>query len=130
MSDTEECDDLSNSMSSIHSIIEKLSHESKTIYSKALKISTLIEHPEINMWTEEFQMDERAYKWAKKNLVPRKCCMWQIHRTLLESAKKDKRISRGYQVRLLQEEADIMELPFDTPISVWKVLGKLPRFFR
>jgi hypothetical protein len=55
--------------------------------------------------------------------------MWQIHRTLLEAAKKDKRIGRGYVVRLLQEEADIMELPADEPISVWQVLGKIPRFF-
>lgn len=127
MSDSE--DDLTDSMSAIHSMIEKLSHESKTIYSKALKISALVENPEMDIWAEEFQMNERAYKWAKKHLVPRKCSMWQIHKTLLESAKKDKRISRGQQVRLLQEEADIMELPCDEPISVWQVLGKLPRFF-
>jgi hypothetical protein len=127
MSDSE--DDLSDSMSTIHSMIEKLSHESKVIYSKALKINALVEHPEIDVWTEEFQLNERAYVWAKKHLVPRKTTMWQIHRTLLESAKKDKRISRGQQVRLLQEEADIMELPSDELISVWQVLGKLPRFF-
>ena len=47
----------------------------------------------------------------------------------LEAAKKDKRIGRGYVVRLLQEEADIMELPADEPISVWQVLGKIPRIF-
>ena len=127
MSDSE--DDLTDSMSTIHSMIEKLSHESKVIYSKALKINALVEHPEIDVWTEEFQLNERAYVWAKKHLVPRKTTMWQIHRTLLESAKKDKRISRGQNVRLLKEEADIMELPSDEPISVWQVLGKLPRFF-
>jgi hypothetical protein len=127
MSDSE--DDLTDSMSSIHSLIEKLSHESKTIYAKALKINALVEHPEIDVWTEEFQLDERAYKWAKKHMVPRKTTMWQIHRTLLEAAKKDKRIGRGYVVRLLQEEADIMELPADESISVWQVLGKIPRFF-
>jgi hypothetical protein len=127
MSDSE--DDLTESMSSIHSLIEKLSHESKTIYAKALKINALVEHPEIDVWTEEFQLDERAYKWAKKHMVPRKTTMWQIHRTLLEAAKKDKRIGRGHMVRLLQEEADIMELPADEPISVWQVLGKIPRFF-
>ena len=127
MSDSE--DDLSDSMSTIHSMIEKLSHESKVIYSKALKINALVEHPDIDVWTEEFQLNERAYVWAKKHLVPRKTTMWQIHRTLLESAKKDKRISRGQQVRLLKEEADIMGLPSDEPISVWQVLGKLPRFF-
>jgi hypothetical protein len=127
MSDTE--DDFSDSMSAIHSLVEKLSHESKTIYSKALKINALVEHPDIDIWTEEFQLNERSYKWAKKHLVPRKTTMWQIHRTLLESAKKDKRISRGQMVKLTQEEGEIMELPFDKTISVWQVLGKLPRFF-
>jgi hypothetical protein len=127
MSDSE--DDLTESMSAIHSMIEKLSHESKIIYSKALKISALVENPEMDIWTEEFQLNERAYKWAKKHMVPRKTTMWQIHRSLLEAAMKDKRISRGHQVRLLQEEADIMELPADELISVWQVLGKIPRFF-
>ena len=75
MSDTDECDDLTTSMSSIHSMMEKLAHESKTIYSKALKINALVEHPEIDIWTEEFQLDERAYKWAKHRMVPRKTTM-------------------------------------------------------
>ena len=128
MSDSENSD-FNEPMSAIHSLIEKLSHESKTIYSRALKISALVEHPEINAWTEEFQLDERAYKWAKKHLVPRKTTMWQIHRTLLETAKKEKRISTGQRVRLLEEEAEIMGLPHNEPISVWQVLGKIPRFF-
>jgi hypothetical protein len=127
MSDTE--DDFSEPMSAIHSLVEKLSHESKIIYSKALKINALVEHPDIDVWTEEFQLDERAYKWAKKHLVPRKTTMWQIHKTLLESAKKDKRISTGQKVRLTDEEAEIMELPPNQLITVWQVLGKLPRFF-
>ena len=122
-------DDFSDSMSAIHSLIEKLSHESKTIYSKALKINALVEHPDIDIWAEEFQLHEHSYKWAKKHMVPRKTTMWQIHRTLLESAKKDRRISRGQLVKLTQEEGEIMELPFDKAISVWQVLGKLPRFF-
>ena len=130
MSDSEDCDDLTDSMSSIHSLIEKLSHESKTIYAKALKINAIVEHPEIDIWAEEFQLHERSHKWAKKHMVPRKTTMWQIHRTLLESAKKDKRVSRGYMVRLVQVEADIMELPADEPISVWQVLGKIPKFFQ
>lgn len=128
MSDSDNSD-FDEPMSAIHSLIEKLSHESKTIYSRALKISALVEHPEINAWTEEFQLDERAYKWAKKHLVPRKTTMWQIHRTLLETAKKEKRISTGQRVRLLEEEAEIMGLPHNEPISVWQVLGKIPRFF-
>ena len=128
MSDSENSD-FNEPMSAIHSLIEKLSHESKTIYSKALKISALVERPEIDAWTEEFQLNERAYKWAKKHLVPRKTTMWQIHRTLLETAKKEKRISTGQRVRLLEEEAEIMGLPHNEPISVWQVLGKIPRFF-
>jgi len=128
MSDSDESD-LCDSMSTIHSLIEKLSHDSKTIYSKALKISTLVENPDLDVWAEEFQLDERAYKWAKKHMVPRKCSMWQIHRTLLESAKKEKRISRGQMVKLTQDEGEIMDLPFDKAISVWQVLGKLPQFF-
>jgi hypothetical protein len=121
--------DFNEPMSAIHSLVEKLSHESKTIYSKALKISELVEHPDINIWAEEFHLDERAYKWAKKHLVPRKTTMWQIHRTLLETAKKEKRILTGQKVRLLEEEAEIMELPFNQPISVWQVLGRIPKFF-
>lgn len=129
MSDTESDNELTDSMSQIHSFIEKLSHESKSIFSKALKISTLVENPELDLWTEEFQLNERAYKWAKTHLVPRRCSLWQIHKTLLESAKKDKRIARGHLVRLTKDEGEIMDLPFDEHISAWKVLGRLPRFF-
>jgi hypothetical protein len=60
MSDSE--DDLTDSMSAIHSLIEKLSHESKSIYSKALKISAFIDNPNINIWIEEFQLHENAYE--------------------------------------------------------------------
>jgi len=128
MSDSDNSD-FDEPMLAIHSLVEKLSHESKTIYSKALKISALVQHPEIDAWTEEFQLNERAYKWAKKHMVPRKTTMWQIHRTLLETAKKEKRISMGQKVRLSEEEAEIMELPVNEPITVWQVLGKIPRFF-
>jgi hypothetical protein len=128
MSDSDNSD-FDEPMLAIHSLVEKLSHESKTIYSKALKISALVQNPEIDAWTEEFQLNERAYKWAKKHLVPRKTTMWQIHRTLLETAKKEKRISMGQKVRLSEEEAEIMELPVNEPITVWQVLGKIPRFF-
>jgi hypothetical protein len=128
MSDSDSSD-FNDPMLTIHSLVEKLSHESKTIYSKALKISALVQNPEIDIWAEEFHLHERAYKWAKKYLVPRKTTMWQIHRTLLETAKKEKRISMGQKVRLSQEEAEIMELPINETISVWQVLGKIPRFF-
>jgi hypothetical protein len=129
MSDTESDNDLTDSMSSIHSLIETLTHESKKIYANALKISSLFEHPDLDLWTEEFSLDERAYKWAKKHMVSRKCSLWQIHRTLLESAKKDRRLMRGHQIRLTREEADILDLSATDPISAWQVLGRLPRFF-
>jgi len=124
-----ESNDLMDSMEKIHSYIETLAHESKKIYAKALKINTLIEYPDLDLWSEEFQLNERAYKWAKHNMVPRKCSLWQIHRTLLESAKRDKRISRGHIVRLLEEEALILDLPSNHPVSVWQILGRLPKFF-
>jgi len=128
MSDSES-DDLSDSMSTVRSFIEKLTHESKKIYANALKISSIVEHPDLDLWTEEFSLNERAYKWAKKHMVSRKCSLWQIHRTLLESAKKDKRLARGQMVKLTQEEADILDLTATEAISVWQVLGRLPRFF-
>jgi hypothetical protein len=55
--------------------------------------------------------------------------LWQVHRTLLESAKKEKRLSRGHLVILKQEEAEIMDLTFTEKVSVWQLLGRLPRFF-
>lgn len=128
MSDNES-DDLSDSMSTVRSFIEKLTHESKKIYANALKISSIVEHPDLDLWTEEFSLNERAYKWAKKHMVSRKCSLWQVHRTLLESAKKDKRLARGQMVKLTQEEADILDLTAAESVSVWQVLGRLPRFF-
>ena len=128
MSDSES-DDLSDSMSTVRSFIEKLTHESKKIYANALKMSSIVEHPDLDLWTEEFSLNERAYKWAKKHMVSRKCSLWQVHRTLLESAKKDKRLARGQMVKLTQEEADILDLTAAESVSVWQVLGRLPRFF-
>uniref|UniRef100_A0A6C0ANX4 Uncharacterized protein n=1 Tax=viral metagenome TaxID=1070528 RepID=A0A6C0ANX4_9ZZZZ len=129
MSDTESDNDLTDSMSNIRSFIETLTHESKKIYANALKISSLVEHPDLDLWTEEYSLHERAYKWAKKHMVSRKCSLWQIHRTLLESAKKEKRLARGHLVKLTQDEADILELSPNESIPVWQVLGRLPRFF-
>jgi hypothetical protein len=128
MSDSES-DDLTDSMTGIRSFVEKLTHESKKIYANALKISSIVEHPDLDLWTEEFSLNERAYKWAKKHMVSRKCSLWQVHRTLLECAKKDKRLARGQMVKLTQEEANILDLSATEPVSVWQVLGRLPRFF-
>ena len=127
-SEYESTNEINESMKIIHSCIEQLSHSSKVIYAKALKINSLLEHPDLDIWTEEFLLHERAHKWAKRNMVPRKCSLWQVHKTLLESAKRDKRIARGSMVRLLKEEYEIMDLTEDS-VSAWIILGRLPRFF-
>jgi hypothetical protein len=127
-SEYESTNEINESMNIIHSCIEQLSHSSKVIYAKALKINSLLEHPDLDIWTEEFLLHERAHKWAKRNMVPRKCSLWHIHKTLLGSAKRDKRIGRGSMVRLLKEESQILDLT-EEPVSAWTVLGRLPRFF-
>lgn len=132
MSDSEfeeDLDNVSDSLQKIHEHVENLSHVSKHIYSRALRVHQLTENPDLDLWAEPFRLHERAYKWAKKHLVPRKCSLWQVHQTLLESAKKEERVFAGQKVLLSQEEADIMGLPFDGPISVWLLLGNLPKFF-
>ena len=132
MSDSESevsLQEVSETMHSIHKHIEQLSHVSKHIYSQALSISQRIENPSLDLWAEPFELHERAQKWAKKHLVPRKCSLWQIHTTLLESSKKEKRVFYGHRVQLSKEEGEIMDLPIEEPISVWMVMGRLPRFF-
>jgi hypothetical protein len=129
MSDTSDDEGIDGSMGTIRSCIERLSHESKKLYTNALKVYNAVEHPELDLWSEIFQLDERAYVWAKRHLVGRKASLWQIHQTLLESAKTEKRIRPGNLVILTKEESEIMDLPEGKDISVWLVLGKLPRFF-
>jgi hypothetical protein len=120
---------LSESMGTIHNLVEQIAHDTKHLYAKALKLHTDVEHPDLDLWTGIFKLHERANKWAKHHMVARKCSLWQIHRTLLESAKRDNRVFRGQQVRLLKDEAEILDLPENHPVSVWMVLGRLPRFF-
>jgi hypothetical protein len=133
MSDNESFDedlnDTSECLQNIHKHMEELSHLSKHIYSRALRVQQLTENPGLDLWAEPFKLDERAYKWAKAHLVPRKCSLWQIHQTLLESARKEERVFVGQRVSLAQDEADIMGLPCGVPISVWLVLAALPKFF-
>jgi hypothetical protein len=129
MSDTSDDEGIDGSMGAIRSYIERLSHDSKKLYTNALKVYNAVEHPELDLWSEIFQLDERAYGWAKRHLVGRKASLWQIHQTLLESAKTEKRIRPGNLVLLSKEESEIMDLPEGKEISVWLVLGKLPRFF-
>ena len=58
--------------------------------------------------------------------------VFQVHQLLQEIIKKENRIitsSKGLLVKLSSMEADILDLPVDEPLSIWVVLGKLPRFF-
>jgi hypothetical protein len=122
-----ESEDLSDSIQVIHQHVEKLAHLSKHIYTRALRVHKLTEHPEIDIWAEPFKLHERAAKWAKRNMVASKCSLWQVHETLLESAKKESRL-QGSHVVLSLEEVAILDLP-EGLNPVWTVLGKLPRFF-
>jgi hypothetical protein len=88
----------------------------------------LVEHPEMDIWVQPFKLHERARSWAKKNMVASKCSVWQVHETLLQSAKKDERIT-GDGVNLTVAESEILDLPIDETHGVWKILGRLPRFF-
>lgn len=130
MSDSEsevDLNEVSSSLDLVHQHIEQLSHLSKHIYTRALKVYQLVEHPEIDVWAQIFKLNDKAKVWAKRNMVSRKCSLWQIHETLLESAKKEGRIRDG-KVTLTSVEADIMELP-EGAQEIWTVLGRLPKFF-
>ena len=122
-------ENVSESLQKIHQHMEALFHDSKHLYSRAVRIQQLTENPALDLWAEPYKLHERAYKWAKKHMIPRKCSLWLVHQTLLESAKKEDRVFVGQQVRLSEEEAEIMGLPANHHISVWLVLGRLPRFF-
>ena len=130
MSDSEsevDLDEVSNSLHLVHQHIEQLSHLSKHIYTRALKVYQLVEHPEIDIWAQTFKLHDRSKIWAKRNMVSSKCSMWQVHETLLQSAKKEGRIRDG-KVTLTPMEAEIMDLSEESH-EVWTVLGRLPRFF-
>jgi len=130
MSDTESTtSDVSESLSKIHEHVEQLAHISKHMYSRALRVYQQLEHPELDFWAEPFKLHERAHRWAKQNMVASKCSLWEVHEALLKSAKRDNRVFRGHLVRLLDTEAEIMDLPANHPVSAWMVLGRLPRFF-
>ena len=126
---SEELDILSESLETIHDHVEKLAHLSKYLYSSALRIQQMTEHPNLDLWSEPYKLHERAQAWAKSKMVASKCSLWEVHQTLVESAKRENRVFYGHMVRLTDEEATIMELPANHTISVWLVLGKLPRFF-
>jgi arabinogalactan endo-1,4-beta-galactosidase len=123
--DTEHVDD---SIKKIHQYVEQIAHDAKHLYSKALSLHQLVEFPEMDIWARPFKLHERARGWAKKNMVASKCSLWEVNKTLMESAKKEGRLTADRKVRLTKLEAAIMNLP-ETPLSIWLVLRKLPLFF-
>jgi len=130
MSDSEsDASHVSDSLEKVHHHVEKLYHLSKHIYTRALRVSHLIDNPELDLWTESFTLHERARPWAKKNMVASRSSLWQVHETLLTSAKKEGRIKKDNQVILNELEAEILDLACGPPIAVWTILGRLPRFF-
>jgi hypothetical protein len=120
---------VSDSLEKIHHHVEKLYHLSKHIYTRALRVSQLIDNPELDLWTELFSLHERARPWAKKHMIATRTSLWQVHETLLMSAKKEGRIKKDNHVILNEVEAEILDLPSGNPVAVWTVLGRLPRFF-
>lgn len=131
MSDSESCsdaNDVGESLQAIHQHVEQLAHLSKHIYTRALRVHTILEHPEIDLWAESFVLHDRAKTWAKRNMVASKCSLWQVHETLLKVVKEEGRLAKG-QVTLNAEEAAILDLSEDASHGIWTVLGRLPRFF-
>jgi hypothetical protein len=125
MSDTE--DDMEDPMVNIRKHIEELSHLSKDLYARALRVKYSLDHNTQNdMWTQRFQLQEKVYPWAKKHLVSRKCSLLQLHQTLLHSAKKEGRITAA-GIELTQEEETLLEVK--NPVSIVTLLQHLPKFF-
>ena len=121
-------DGVNESMKNIHAFVEQIAHDAKHLYSKAVSLNQYIECPEMDIWAQTYKLHERSRRWAKKHMVASKCSLWEINKTLIETAKKENRITVDRQVTLSQMESDILDLP-TTPVSIWKVLGRLPRFF-
>jgi len=119
---------VNESMKNIRAFIEQIAHDSRHMYSKAVSLSQQVENPDMDIWSQTFKLHERSRKWAKKHMVASKCSLWEVNNTLIEVAKKEQRISADRQVSLSELEAEILDLP-TTPVSIWKVLGRLPRFF-
>ena len=121
-------DHVDESLQKIHQYVEQIAHDAKHLYSKALCLHQLVEHPEMDIWAQPFKIHDRARGWAQRHMVATKCSLWEVNKTLLEDAKKGGRVGADRKIRLNKLESAIMDLP-ETPISVWQVLGRLPRFF-
>jgi hypothetical protein len=99
------------------------------MYASAVKIAAEVENPGLTIWTRPYKLHERARLWAKRHMVASTTTLWQVQETLLEAAKKSHRIHANGTITLTQQEAEILELPANTGVKIWDVLGKLPRFF-
>ena len=131
MSDLDSESELSHideSMKQIHDYVEKIAHDSKHLYSKALKFNQLIENPEMDIWAETFKLHERARGWAKKHMVASRCSLWEVNKTLIEVCRKEDRI-KSDGVQLNELEGQILELPHTEIVYIWQILARLPRFF-
>jgi hypothetical protein len=131
MSDSESESELSHideSMKQIHEYVEKIAHDSKHLYSKALNFNQLIENPEMDIWAETFKLHERARGWAKKHMVASRCSLWEVNKTLIEVCRKEDRIKTD-GVQLNELEGHILGLPHTETVHIWQILAKLPRFF-
>ena len=82
----------------------------------------------MDIWAQSFKLHERARGWAKRHMVASKCSLWEVNKTLLETAKKDGRIQNG-KVQLTEMEASILNLSHTEQVLIWHLLSKLHRFF-
>ena len=121
--------DVSESMRAIRKQIETLAHDARHLYAGAVRVVKAVESPEAGLWSRPFKLHERARPWAKRHMVASTSSLWQVHETLVGLAKKENRILTGGRVQLRKDEADILGLTADEAVPIWKVLGRLPRFF-
>uniref|UniRef100_A0A6C0KD78 Uncharacterized protein n=1 Tax=viral metagenome TaxID=1070528 RepID=A0A6C0KD78_9ZZZZ len=123
---------ITDSITAIREKVEQICHVSKHMHTRAVRINCRLENPDLDIWIQPFKLHSRAVKWAKKNMLASVCSFFQVHQLLQEIIKKENRIitsSKGLLVKLSSMESDILDLPVDEPLSIWVVLGKLPRFF-
>jgi hypothetical protein len=120
---------LLESLESIREKIEVLCHVSKHMHTKAVRIYSQIETPDLKLWIQPFKLHVRAKKWAKHHMLATTCSLMQVHQVLVDTIKKENRILSGGLVQLTAEEGELLDLPVERSVSVWTILGKLPRFY-
>jgi hypothetical protein len=117
------------SIEKIRVSMDALAHATRHLYAGAVRVAAAVENPGLTIWTQPYKVHERARLWAKRHMVASTSSLWQIQETLLEAAKKSHRIHADGTVTLTHQEAEILELVANTPVKIWDVLGRLPRFF-